>query len=147
MVNKASVRHKRLNGDDVSMTANRLFTGLSPEFGDGLDNSRQTRCRCGRNLSRSTAKQSHDFTVGEHVSGHGIRHGVSVMRSRMDLRNVERIEPKYIDAFPTEDTAAYRWPHLRNCCRSLFFLGSAQPVSPHFLSHERLAECCTKSNA
>jgi hypothetical protein len=95
VINNPSVRLKRLNGVDVSMTANRLFTGLSPEFGDRLDNS----ARAGREpriSSRSAAKQSHDFTVGEHVSGHGIHHGVSVARSRMDLWNVERIESKYI---------------------------------------------------
>jgi len=60
---------------------------------DRLDNLRRTG-------SRSASKQSHDFTVGEHVSSHGIQNAVSVVRSGMDLGNVERIEAKYVAMLP-----------------------------------------------
>src|ERR1700684_2079267 len=69
--------------------------GYPPSLGIDWITRREQAVTVGSS-SRSAAKQSHDFTVGEHVSGHGIHHGISVARSRMDLWNVERIEPKYI---------------------------------------------------
>src|SRR5580698_1679280 len=52
----------------------------------------------------STAKKTHHFAVGKHVSGHGIHHGVSIARRGMHLRYVERIKPEYIAMFAQRRT-------------------------------------------
>jgi len=99
VVSYSPVRHNRLNGVDVSMTTNGLFTGLSPEFGDGLDKSHMRARgfpRAGPCGSSSAAEQSRNLAIGEHVSGHGIHYRIAVMRSRMHLWNVQRVQTKQI---------------------------------------------------
>src|ERR1700684_2079269 len=114
------------------MPANGLFTGLSPEFGDRLDNSARTGSDGGifEPLSRQTVPRFHRRRArvrSWHPSWH-------LGRAKPDgsvERRAHRAEI-YTDAFPTEGTAVHRLLRLKNYCRFLFFLEPARQASQHF---------------